>query len=188
MARREAHYRRALGPVREPGVYHFDDGGDPHVDVYVHGRTRARPYETMITAGLADRRMPGVPLDLPVPHRVEILVKLRHADDWAAIVLRQMSQLPFEFGLPLSGGLMIEGDRPVCEGSRLRHVFLLPAVEEARLRGFRVEGEPVSFLRLILLTQSEFEYARRFGPFAIAEALHRGGEALLVDPGRGAVV
>jgi len=188
MARREAHYRRALGPVREPGVYHFEGGGDPHVDVYVHGRTRARPYETMITGGLADRPMPGVPPDLPMPDRVEVLVKLRHAADWAAIVLRQMSRVPFDVGLPLAGGLMIEGDRPVCENSRLRHVFLLPAVEEPRLRGFRVSGEPVSFLRLLLLTQSEFDYTCRFGPFEIAEVLHRAGEAILVDPGRDSLV
>jgi hypothetical protein len=188
MARREAHYRRALGPVCEPGVYHFEDDGDPHVDVYVHGRTRVRPFETMITGGLADRRMPGVPPDLPLPRRVEILVKLRKAADWAAVVLRQLSQIPFEFGFPLAGGLMIEGDRPVCKGSRLRHVFLLPAVEEVRLRGLLVRGEPVSFLRLLLLTQSELDFTYQHGPFAIAEALHRAGQAILVDPRRESVV
>ena len=58
--RREAFFERAFGPMRQPGVYHFEDDRNPHIDVYTLSRTKDRPFETLITGGMADRPQPGV--------------------------------------------------------------------------------------------------------------------------------
>ncbi|MHC4861941.1 MAG: suppressor of fused domain protein, partial [Planctomycetota bacterium] len=136
--RRERFYAGALGPMREPAVYHWDDDGDPHVDVYIIGRSRSRPFETLITGGLADRPQPGVPILSDRPRRVEVLLRIGRAEDWAAMILREISTLPFLFGLALEEEGLIQGSRPIRPGSDLRHALLVVAREERGLAGFLV--------------------------------------------------
>ena len=182
--RREEFYVRALGPMREPAVYHWDDDGDPHIDVYVIGRSRKRPYETLVTGGLADRPQPGLAVPSARPRRVEVLVRMKRAEDWAAQILREIACLPFAFGLSLDEGGMIRGSRPIVPGSVLEHVVLARADEEAGLAGFLVEGEEVAFLRPVFITADEFDLGLAVGPDRLLALLARHGADSVLDARR----
>jgi hypothetical protein len=187
LRRREEFYERALGPLRQPAVYHFEDGFDPHVDVYVIGRTATRPHETMITGGMADRPLPGVSPGAESPRRVELVLPLPKAEDWAALILREIAALPFLTGEPIGPGHLIQGSRTIRPDSLLRHVLLVSAEEES-LSGFVVEGEIVRFLRPCFITEEEHEYATRAGPDALLRKLLAAGASPVLDTARPSLV
>lgn len=167
LLRRERFYERGVAPMRQPAVYHFEDDHDPHIDVYALSRTEARPFETLITGGLADRPQPGVKPGGEDPRRVELLLRMPRIAHWAALALREVASLPFAHGVPLAPGLLIRGNRAIRPGSSLRHGLLGPA-DEPGLDGFTVDGEAVTFLLLELVTEKEHAFG-----------LREGGEALL---------
>jgi len=187
IGRRERFYERTLGPPREPAVYHWDDDGDPHIDVYAYRGSAERPFETLVTGGMADRPMPGVVLDDDGPaRRIELLVRMERSEDWAAILLREMAAVPFLVGRPLAPHALVLGNRPICAGSSLRHALLVDA-EEPGLGGFIVEGEEVRFLSLCFVTEEEYMQALRRGPAWLEERLRRTGATRILDPKRPSV-
>jgi hypothetical protein len=109
---------------------------------------------------------------------------MAQAETWAALVLREIASLPFEFGVLLAPGGLVEGSREVRPGSLLRHALLLPAAEEESLSAFTVAGERVSFLRPVFLTEEEFRFAVANDVERIAGMLDRAGESLIVDADR----
>ena len=187
MRRRESFYERALGPMRQPAVYHWEDDGNPHVDVYAIGRSASRPFETLITGGMADRPQPGVRAGEDLPRRVELVMKIDKGEHWAAMVLRELASLPFLFGVRLSAGAMVRGSRPVQPESNLRHAVLGPAGETG-LDGFTVDGEAVTFLLVHLVTEAELERGVEAGGGALLSLLAERSVSPVVDVGRSSVV
>ncbi len=179
LLRRERFYERAIGPLRQPGVYHWEDDNNPHIDVYVLGSSPGRRHETMITGGMADRPMPGLRAGGPTPRRVELLVDLPRAADWMAVILREIAGVPFLYRETFREGTLIEGKAAICRGSILCHAVLAPAGREA-LQGFVVEGEAVRFLSVLFITDEELHYGRAMGGPALIRLLRgAGGGGLL---------
>jgi len=120
LRRRETFYEKAFGPLRQPAVFHFEDDGDPHVDVYVIASTESRPHLTLVTGGLADRAQPGPRDGDPVaklfPRGIE-LVTYAEANETQltrlALILRELSSLPLLFGVTLAPGVLVRGSRPI---------------------------------------------------------------------------
>lgn len=187
LRRRERFYARALGPPREPAVYHWEDDLDPHIDVYAHRGTPARSDEVLITGGMSDRAMPGSTAVPAWPRRVELLVRMRRTEDWAAALLREIAAMPFRHELPLRAGAVIEGSREIRPGSLLRHAMLVSATAEEGLDGFLVEGERVEFLAVVFLTEPEFHATFDRGPIEVFGRLRAAG-AVLLDPGRASAI
>jgi hypothetical protein len=187
LQRRERFYERGAAPMRQPAVYHFDDDRNPHIDVYTLSRTKDRPFETLITGGMADRPQPGVKAGGELPRRVEALLRVPGAEEWAVLILREIASLPFAFGLRLSAGVLIRGSRPVRPGSTLCHALLGPAGEPG-LDGFTVDGEPVTFLLVELVTETELAFAVRHGGTSLLDELRRKGVDPVVDLNRASAV
>jgi hypothetical protein len=185
--RRELIYERALGPLRQPAVYHWDDDGNPHIDVYVIARADGRPYETLVTGGMSDRVQPGVAAGDGLPRRVELMLKLPQAADWAAMVLREIASLPFLFGVRLSAGVLVRGSRPVRPGATVRHVLLGPA-EEPGLADFSVDGEAVEFLLAQPVTEAELRHGVARGGRGLLRLLRRRGVGPVCDPDRASIL
>jgi Suppressor of fused protein (SUFU) len=180
--RRERFYTRAIGPMRQPAVYHWMDDNNPHIDVYVLGRSPGRHHETMVTGGMADRPMPGVPPGCRTARRVELLVDLPRAEDRVAMILREIASLPFNFGYVFEEGALIEGSGPILPGSRLSHAVLARRKSDS-LDGFLVEGENVSFLSVLFISDEELRFGREHGGVALLGELERAGlsETLRVE-------
>jgi hypothetical protein len=183
MRRRERFYEKALGPMRQPGVYHWEDDHDPHIDVYVFGSSGERRHETLVTGGMADRPMPDVPAGNGRPRRVEILLAVDRAEDWAAMILREIASLPFTYGVALCEGALIEGARSIRPGSELKHAVLRRA-DEPGLDGFVVDGDVVRFLEPVFVTEREFFLGISRGGPALLERLARAEVPRVLDPGR----
>ncbi|MCU0724746.1 MAG: suppressor of fused domain protein [Planctomycetes bacterium] len=186
LLRRERFYEHGLAPMRQPAVYHFDDDHDPHIDVYALARTPQRPFETLITGGLADRPQPGVRAGEGFPRRVELLLRTPAAEEWAVLILREIASLPFAFDLRLAPGVIIRGSRAVRPGSTLCHGLLGPAGEPG-LDGFTVDGEPVAFLLLELVTEAELVRGVREGGLALLAALREHKVDPVVDLHRASI-
>lgn len=178
--RRERFYEKALGPIRQPGVYHWDDDHNPHVDVYVFGASEGRAHEILITGGLADRPLPGVPPDALRPRRVELLAGFVSAKPWGAMILREIAALPFLAGMVLGDGMLIRGSRSIHGDSQLSHALLTRA-EEPALSGFVVEGEEVCFLRILFITERELDRGVEEGGHALLTALKKNGVEDVTD-------
>jgi hypothetical protein len=185
--RREVFYERAIGPLRPPGIYHWPDDDDPHIDVYVFGGGPDRPYETMITGGMADRPMPGLFAGRDADRRVEVLVSIPRAGLWLAQILREIASVPFRYNSFLSEGALIKGTRPIREDSLLRHAVLANAREEA-LDRFVVEGEIVRFLTVLFITDEELAFGDRQGGAALLRRLEEAGVPRVLEVTRKSVL
>jgi len=187
LRRRERFYETALGPMRQPAVYHFDDDHDPHIDVYVIGRTATRAHETLVTGGMADRPMPGVPAGNGVPRRVELILPMPRALDWAALILREIASLPFVERMRLEDGVLIPGSRTITDGSDLRHALVTES-HDPNLNDFIVEGEAVRFLQPVFLTEEEYTEGMEGRLSSIRPRLEEAGAFGALDVRRRSVV
>lgn len=185
--RRERFYLKTLGSTRGPKIFHWNDGLDPHIDIYALGAGPGRMNELLITGGMADRPLPGVPRGGPIPRRIELVFEIPVVEDWAPAVLREIATLPFVHGTILAEGGLICGSRPIRKGSWLRHAVLGPAGIPA-LDDFLVEGEPVSFLRAHFITEREFQYGKDEGGIRLLERLEKAGVGNILSYGRRSVV
>ena len=176
--RRERFYERAIGPLVQPAVYHWQDDNDPHIDVYVLGPSPECRQETMITGGMADRPMPGMQAGKRIARRVELMVDTPLAAGWLAVLLREIASVPFRYGITLLEGTLIEGTNPIRYGSVLRHAVLADA-DRSGLDGFVVEGEIVRFLSVLFISAEEMWW--KFSPPGFARmtrTLSRGFSSL----------
>ncbi len=185
--RRERFYERAIGPMRQPAVYHWQDDNDPHIDVYVLGSKPDRTIETMVTGGMADRPMPGVKAGGRTARRVELLVDLPRSADWLAVILREIADVPFRYGVIFTEGTLIEGASPIRPGSELRHAVLARSDWET-LGHFVVEGEIVSFLSVLFISDEELHFARAMGGTALLRMLESAGLGRVLEVGRKSVL
>jgi len=187
LARREAFYARAFGPLRQPAVYHFEDDGHPHIDVYVIAPTPARPHLTLVTGGMADRAQPVRP---SIPPRIEILTytEAGEADlSRLAIILRELASLPFLHGVHLAPGVLVRGSRPILSGSTLSHAALTADVTPAE--PFLVDGgEEVRFLLVEFVAESELAHGVAHGGDRLAALLREKDVSPVLRPARPAVV
>jgi hypothetical protein len=185
--RRELFYERAIGPLRQPAVYHWQDDNHPHIDVYALAASAGRPHETMVTGGMADRPMPGVRAGRETARRIELMVDVPLATDWMAVILREIAGVPFRYGTVLTEGTLIEGTTPIRSGSALRHAVLADTGRGA-LDGFVVEGEIVRFLSVLFITAEELRYACAMGSPALLRLLEGAGVGRVLQVGREGVL
>lgn len=178
--RRERFYEKVLGPILTPGVYHWDDDHNPHVDVYVIGGSEGRTHQTLITGGLADRPQPGIPPEALRPRRVELLAGFVSAEAWGAMILREIAALPFLAGMVLGDGMLIRGSRPIQGDSLLSHALLTRA-EDPNLSGFVHCGEEVCFLRILFITEHELQRGVEEGGHALLRVLRKNGVGDVTD-------
>jgi hypothetical protein len=190
LRRRENFYERALGPPAVPGVFHWQDDHDPHIDVYAHGPTADRAFDVLVTGGMADRPQPGVSFGDPRPRRVELLLPVVHPGTWAAPILREIASLPFAYDTVLEEGHLIQGNGPVRKGSELCNAVIRRAETDgwADLGGFIVEGDVVEFLIPCFVTEEELRVGVGAGGRRLIEELEAAGIGPVLDPGRKCVL
>jgi hypothetical protein len=176
--------------MRQPGVFHFEDDGNPHIDVYVIDKTERRPHLTLVTGGMADRACPG-PRDgdavaNPPPKRIELMTHAE-ADETQitrlALILRELASLPFGFGVTLAPGALVRGSRPVFPGATLRHAVITADVTPPE--PFLVDGgEEVRFLLVEFVTENEFRHGVAHGGEDLVDVLREMGVPKVLRPTR----
>jgi hypothetical protein len=192
-----SHVEAVAGPVatvlRDPAA----GAGAPPIDVLVVDPTPARPYRTLVTAGMSARASTApvgwgdcryaelalaLPRDWPWPPGPQ-------SGGWPVDLLRSVARVPQVFG----GWLWLDhtvtnGDpprpyapeTPLC-AVVLRRVALL-GPHMARVR--RADGESAWILAVVPLHADELALDRREGAAALGAALDRARVTELLDPQR----
>jgi hypothetical protein len=195
-----SHVEAVAGPVatvlRDPG----SGAGATPIDVLVVDPTPARPYRTLVTAGMSARASTApvgwgdcryaelalaLPRDWPWPPGPQ-------PGGWPADQLRSVARVPQAFG----GWLWLDHtvtngdpprpyapDTPLC-AVVLRRVALL-GPDMARVR--RADGESAWILAVVPLHAGELALDRREGAPALGAALDRARVTELLDPRRPSV-
>jgi hypothetical protein len=186
-AQREAHYVRHFGPPVY--IYHEVLAQQPHLDVCVCGPSEelGRSFYTYVTSGMSDLPM-RTPEKMPADRarelrRAELLVYVSEADQAAW----QDAGFPERWLLWLASAVhewqtffapthtVPNGDppQPLLPGSSMTTAFLLPATHgpEAVRHGLKLGDDPVSFLRVVPITNAECDYKVQRGPEALMALL-----------------
>jgi hypothetical protein len=190
-----SHVEAVVGPVatvlRDPGA-----GATP-IDVLVVDPTPARPYRTLVTAGMSARASTA-PVGWGDCRYAELALALPRdwswppgpqTGGWPVDLLRSVARVPQVFG----GWLWLDHtvtngdpprpyapDTPLC-AVVLRRVALL-GPDMARVR--RADGESAWILAVVPIHAGELALDRREGAAALGAALDRARVTELLDPRR----
>jgi hypothetical protein len=181
--KREAIYQQMFGPCAYVAEDTFP-GLVPHIDVYLHKPGHnGRPFYTLVTGGMSDMPMKtteDVPPD--VPRRTEIIFYLPPDEEPSpeyANFLRTYARFVYDFETLLSWGHTIpNGDppQPLFAGTNFVSVlFLFPLFDpDAKLSEYLVlDGDPVHFLWIVPLTQTEHRYKLEKGTNGLCDRFNR---------------
>ena len=194
------HVERHIGPVE---VFHEIVSPTVHVDVYWVKPSEARPWHTLVTSGMSERRMntPAVVEDwayaelvvcLPPTWPVGMEAFQDEANYWPVRELKEIARLPHNHHTWLGYGHTIpNGDppQPYAAGTRLSGMILLPPLE-APEDFFSLCVSPertVHFWSLVALYPEEMELKLKDGTDALVERLDRAGVTAIIDPKRPSV-
>jgi hypothetical protein len=187
---RESHYQRFFGPLSEP-VMHSTDVRPVHIDIYQFAPTEERPFWTLITGGMSDRRQ-NVPADAGshIAPRAEILMYVRKPEHWMFAVLKGLAEMPFDDDTYLHWYHTVPNGKPMtARVSQLTSFFFLPPYfEEDGFDSLIVEGDRVHILMLLPITEAEREYAMQHGSQALEEVMSSSDFDPVVDEERSSLV
>lgn len=172
---REELYQRHFGPLTEP-IWHSTDGKDPHVDIYAFRPWGDRNYWTLVTGGMSNRRQ-EIPEGAPdfVQPRAELLMYLNEMQPWAASALKWLAEYPFENATFLHWWHTVETNNPfpILPDANFKTFLLMPPYFEdpKAFDLFEIEGDRVSFLWVMPITDAEARYKEEHGENALDELL-----------------
>ena len=186
---REAVYQEFFGP--SDLVSHESIPLIPHIDIWIHPPGfRGRNFFTLVTNGMSD-----IPMNLESEvtksySRRELIIYT--ADHQAAYVslLRNIARFPFEYSTWVGVGHTIPNGNPpapMFKDSELVSVIFFPAMldlEQTLPQRVVLNGDPVEFLWLVPLTQTELDFKLEHGIEALAEELGKAKDWPVLDPNR----
>ncbi|WP_370186104.1 suppressor of fused domain protein [Aeromicrobium sp.] len=200
----DRHLEQWVGPVET--VFHEIVSDLVHVDVHLVPAGEGRPFHTLATSGMSDRRM-TVPENLrgQVPDRLEVMVMLppdwpvdevAWVDErsyWPVRALKVLARFPHEYGTWLGAWHSLpNGDpaEPYADDTRFCGLMLAPPIrlpQEART--FRTDdGRDVAILAMLPLLPDELEVKLTEGVDGLLDGLDAHGVTELLDPDRPSVL
>jgi hypothetical protein len=140
------------------------------IDVFVYTLENASgDIEVAVTNGMSDQRM-AEPDYLAEVHRREVIQYLRKCTEGHARRLHDMAWLPLADGFYLDSHHSIAWEKPAVEGTPWKNAFfLLPLIKSHREFVAEVEGDAVSFLWHIPISDAERAYKKEHGSNALVD-------------------
>jgi hypothetical protein len=184
---RESHYTKFFGPFSEP-VMHSTDVKIPHIDIYQFRPTDERPFWTLITGGMSNLRQPAVPDG--VPPRAEILLYASEPVGWMFNVLKGLAEMPFDDNTFLHWGHSVVNGMPMTAKPSLltNFFFLAPCFESEDFDSLVIEGEEVSILWMVPITDAERDYKLEHGSNALRELFAEHQLPQVIDESRESLI
>jgi len=188
------HVERFLGgPIT---FLHETRSSQVHIDVMVVPASDERPYHTLVTAGISDKRC-KTPDDMRDYRFIELMTYLPPDWDlrkltasreyyWPVAMLRSMGRLVHEershYGPGHTYGVEA-GAPPFVEGSLLDNALILtPFAEAAALDTLKIRRRRCRFLWALPITAAELQYKQRYGTCELLERMDR--ERIYIEPYR----
>jgi hypothetical protein len=149
-------------------------GGPPLIDVFVYTIEMERvdgPIYAAVTNGMSNQRVAEG--DAPEqPRRRELIQYLRNCTLGHAKRLRDMAWLPLHDGFLLDTRHTVAWEWPAIAGTPWKSaLFLLPLVNPHAEFSVDIEGEPVSFLWHIPISDEERAFKQEHGTDALLDRM-----------------
>ena len=184
---RERAYAKQFGPYEQ--VSHPLGPGVPHIDVYLHRPTEARPFVTLVTGGMSDHAMP-VPGTGSASPRCEMVLYVHQAEELHFELLRFLASMPYQQNTWFSYGSTVNNGnppQPIFEGSVLdNYVFMYPVIENdfEFHESVSVDGLPLQLLHVEPITNAERKFIIDEGMDSFWELLEKKQHSPILNPGR----
>jgi Suppressor of fused protein (SUFU) len=189
-----AHVERLLGKVDD--VLADEQPGEPRLEI-LHVRPElARPYHTLVTAGMSSRAM-QVPANIDAPRYLELMITLPeqwrvgdHADKWHWPIrqLQTLARLPHASGSWLGWGHTVpngEPPQPLARSTKLCGAIIAPSLLVPRhFYELTVGTRDITIFAVIPLYREEMEVKTRDGMEALLTQLVEHDVNDLIDPRR----
>lgn len=186
---REKHYSKFLGPM-EDKVMHSTNPHEVHIDIYQFAPTKKRPFWTLITGGMSDKRQ-NIPaeVDWAAP-RAEVFTYVKEPHDRAFAALKLLAEMPFEENSYMHWFHTISVGEPVTKRqSELTCAFLVPPLfENPKFDTLKIGGDKVDFLMMVPITVQERHYAKNNGGEALLEVFEKANLGPVPDENRKSLV
>jgi hypothetical protein len=162
-------------PIETFSATHFEPEGrgDIVIDVLVYELAVAErsPIAVSVTNGMSDQRMAEGD-DPEQPRRRELIQYLPRCTPGHARRLRDMAWLPHFDGFLLDTHHSLAWQWPAVEGTPWKNAFFLePLVHAHREFSITIDGDPVTFLWHIPLSDEEREFKRTHGSNALIDRM-----------------
>ena len=161
---REQHYEKFIGPIPND-VYHSTDVKPVHIDIYTFKPTEDRPYYTLITGGMSDKRQ-NIPDKFPnISKRTEIMTYAHEPKGWMYNVIKGLAEMPWDDDTWLHWYHSMPNGKPMtAEPSALTAFFIVPPYyEDEKFGPMIVEGDKTEFLFMVPITEEELKFKRERG-------------------------
>jgi len=187
---RERHYERFFGPMTQK-IMHSTDVKSVHIDIYQFEPTKERPYWTLITSGMSNKRqIAREDCDDHMSPRAEILMYVPEPQGWMFNVLKGLAEMPFEDNTSLHWWHTIPNGMPMTSTpSQLTSYFILPPYFEPKgFAEFELNDDRVDFLWMIPITEAEREYAVQHGSQELEQRFEDAEMSPILDESRKSIV
>jgi hypothetical protein len=142
------------------------------IDVFVYTlEADSGDIEVAVTNGMSDQRLadPGHPCEW---HRRELIQYLPRCTEGHARRLHDMARLPLFDGFYLDSHHTVKWHHPAVPGTPWKNAFfLLPIIKPHRAFVFEAEGDKVSFLWHIPISDEEWAYKREHRADALIDRM-----------------
>lgn len=163
---RESLYDSRFG--KSETVYHEVLPMIPHVDVYSYEPNKERPFWTLVTSGMSDLPM-TLPKDISSDYcRAELIFYCSSPETPLLNLMRTLAHFPHDNKTWLAPGhTMPNGNppEPIFPNTPdlTTFLFLDPLFNADRSIDLRIDGQPLKFLWLMLISGAECEFKLKRG-------------------------
>ena len=157
-------------------LFRGEEDGPYFIDVFVYSMGIAgddSPIFAAVTNGMSDQRMAEG--DSPEqPRRRELIQYFRECTEGHARRLRDMAWLPLFDGFLLDAQHSVAWQWPAVEGTPWKNAFfLLPLPNPHQNFNCKIEGDPVSLLWHIPISDAERAYKQEHGANALLDRMQK---------------
>jgi len=152
-------------------------------------RPPARPFYTLITSGMSDRRMllPQAAIERHYRYRMEICIYVQQPKREHFLALSIAARFPFENNTFLAPGHTIECPESLFPGSQLS-AFMFMSLDWCADgdvgKKLVVQGDPVNLLWLVPITAAELALKRARGIEALLQVFEKNNHPLPLNEQR----
>lgn len=163
----------------------------PPVDLFHYGPSDGRPYHTLVTSGMSDRRM-SVPANHPnIPRRAEILIYVEEPNDQHFLWIKWAAKFPFIDNTYLTHGHTVQWHEPLFPGSELSCILFINSIvlSDNRFRKtLLIEGDQVDLLWFVPITRREWAFKKESGVDALLDLFCKHQHPIGLDEKRASYV
>lgn len=193
----EAHFESQ--GLQVDSVFHEIVSDLVHLDVHVVAPSKARPFFTLFTTGMADRPMAVPPqaeslalaelmLCLPASWPLAESELRNETNYWPIRLLKSLARLPHEYQTWLGIGHTVPNGDPAqayAEGTELAGALIAPPLTlEASAHRFQSSQGPVNIYSVVPLYDQEMNLKLAQGTDALLDKLDEHAVSELLDPKR----